>query len=58
MQFKGPDGTKFADFWECNSDEYTSRFIWCCYALSWGIKQYDATKVTVTNASHAASKRQ
>lgn len=45
MRFKGPDGTKFADFWECNSDEYTYRFIWCCYALSWGIKQYDAIKV-------------
>lgn len=45
MRFKGPDGTKFTDFWEVSSDEYTSRFIWCCYALSWGIKQYDATKV-------------
>lgn len=42
MSFKGPDGTKFRDLYECNSDEYTYRFIWCCYALAWGIRQYDA----------------
>lgn len=55
MNFKGPDGTKFADFWECNSDEYTYRFIWCCYALSWGIRQYDAAKVTATDGEVSGS---
>lgn len=47
MRFKGPDGTKFTDFWEVNSDEYTYRFIWCCYALSWGIKQYDGALLEI-----------
>jgi hypothetical protein len=31
----------FRDFWERNLKEYTHRFMWCCYALAWGIKQYD-----------------
>ena len=32
----------FQDFWERSVTEYTSRFIWCCYALAWGIEKYDA----------------
>lgn len=32
---------QFDDLWDHNCDEYTYRFIWCCYALAWGIKQYD-----------------
>ncbi len=34
----------FYDFWEVDLTEYTHRFVWCCYALAWGIKQYDAAK--------------
>jgi hypothetical protein len=34
----------FSDTWEWNFQEYTYRFIWCCYALVWGIAQYDAKK--------------
>lgn len=32
----------FSDIWECNSNEYSLRFLWCCYALNWGIRVYDA----------------
>ena len=32
----------FSDIWECNSNEYSLRFLWCCYALNWGIHVYDA----------------
>lgn len=32
----------FQDFWETDLHDFTHRFIWCCYALVWGIKQYDA----------------
>jgi len=32
---------EFTDFWEVDSTEYTHRFLWCCYALVWGIKKYD-----------------
>lgn len=31
----------FQDFWEVDCTEYTFRFIWCCFALVWGIDQYD-----------------
>lgn len=34
----------FQDFWEARLHEYTYRFIWCCYALVWGIRQYDIKK--------------
>lgn len=32
----------FQDFWEHDVTEYTFRFVWCCYALAWGIAKYDA----------------
>jgi hypothetical protein len=33
----------FSDF-EYTTDEYSFRFIWCCYALAWGIKKYDEAR--------------
>lgn len=36
--------TVFDDFWEVDCEEYTLRFLWCCYALAWGITLYDAAK--------------
>lgn len=35
---------QFQDLWECNFTEYTYRFVWCCYALAWGIRFYDDAK--------------
>lgn len=35
----------FPDFWEHRLEEYTSRFVWCCYALRWAIARYDETPV-------------
>lgn len=32
---------EFTDLWEVDCTEYTHRFIWCCYALAWGIQKYD-----------------
>jgi len=32
---------EFGDFWEMDVTEWTHRFVWCCFALAWGIKQYD-----------------
>lgn len=37
-------GFRFHDLWERNCKEYSHRFIWCCFALAWGIRQYDAGK--------------
>lgn len=34
-------GLKFEGSWEWDLTDYTSRFLWCCYAIVWGIRQYD-----------------
>lgn len=31
----------FLDFWEVSHREYTYHFIWCLYAIVWGIQRYD-----------------
>lgn len=41
------------DFFEVDSDEFTLRYLWCCYALVWGIKQYDAAKAAADKAAKA-----
>ncbi len=43
------EGFRFHDFWEVDLTEYTIRFVWCCYALVWGIAQYDAAKQKACN---------
>ncbi len=43
--FDHEDGADiFTDFWEIDLTEYTHRFMWCCYALAWGIQKYDDAK--------------
>lgn len=41
---------QFEDLFERTFDRYTFRFLWCCYALAWGIKQYDQLDTTTTEA--------
>lgn len=41
---------EFHDTWEWDCRDYTGRFLWCCYALAWGIQQYDKSK-----ENHAAA---
>lgn len=36
------NGYSFPDFYENRLRDYTYRFIFCCYAIAWGIQQYDA----------------
>ena len=35
------NGFRFDDLWDHNFEDFTYRFLWCCYALVWAIKQYD-----------------
>lgn len=35
------NGFRFEDFWEVDCTEWTTPFVWCCYALAWGIARYD-----------------
>jgi len=37
------DGFRFDD-WERSCKEYSHRFLWCCHALEWAIRAYDAVK--------------
>ena len=32
---------EFDDFWEVDNKTYSFHYIWCCYAMAWGIQQYD-----------------
>ena len=38
---------QFVDFWERSFDDFTFHFYWCCYAIAWAVKQYDARKEAV-----------
>jgi len=41
MDFEVEKQLPFEGWWEVDTEEYTHRFVWCCYALAWGIQQYD-----------------
>lgn len=40
----GNETFQFDDIWEYDFTDYTFRFVWCCYALAWGIQKYDEAK--------------
>lgn len=42
---------QFHDFWEVDLQEHTGRYLWCCYALTWGITQYDMHKAAQEKAA-------
>jgi len=35
---------KFTDFWELTLKDYTYHYLWCLYAIVYGIQQYDTEK--------------
>ena len=37
-------GFRMDDCWEWDCREYKFHFIWCCYAIAWGIEKYDEAK--------------
>ena len=43
-------GWQFEDLFERDFTEYTHSIVWCCYALAWGIEQYDAAKLPAAEA--------
>lgn len=44
IHFFNLDGFEFTDFWEVQTEDFTYHFIWCCYAIAWGVKTYDEAK--------------
>jgi hypothetical protein len=41
MEFEH-EGFTFRDFWEYGVRDYTYRFLWCCHAIAWAVRQWDA----------------
>lgn len=42
MEFRNEDHDfEFVDFWDNNFKSFTYCFIWCCYAIAWGVNLYD-----------------
>ncbi len=39
-----PRHDAFADAWDNSFERYTFRYLWCCFAIVWAIKEYDAQK--------------
>jgi hypothetical protein len=39
------EGFRFTDTWEFNFRDWTPHYLWCCHAIVFGIRQYDAAKV-------------
>lgn len=39
--FESEHGYEFSDFWEHDLTKPTYHYIWCLYAIVWGIQQYD-----------------
>lgn len=52
-RIEGKRPFQFVDFWERDFTDYTRSFMWCCYALAWGIQKYDDARQPV-NALEAA----
>lgn len=44
---------EFTDVWEWDLTDYTTHYLWCCWAILWGIQQYRAA-TAVTAAEEAA----
>lgn len=40
---------------EYKNQRYTFSYLWCCYALSWAVKQYDQHQSATENAKQAVS---
>lgn len=44
-------GFQFEDLFEHNFERYTFHFTWACYAIAWGIQQYDSAKEQTKEAA-------
>ncbi|TPM59018.1 hypothetical protein FJ959_09100 [Mesorhizobium sp. B2-2-4] len=56
LDWKCPvSGQEFTDFWDHTLEDYTYRFIWCCRAIIWAIKRYDAAMSTANDNTPVAA---
>lgn len=58
---KGPGHSRyrdyFQDFWEVDCTEWTYGYLWCLYAIVWGIHQYDVERMRKAGLWHNVAKR-
>lgn len=38
---------RISDVWEWRCERYTYEYLWCCYAIAWGVLQYDLEKAQI-----------
>jgi hypothetical protein len=46
----------FADFHEKEITEFTIRYVWACYAIQWGIAEYNKAKAAAVPAAAEVAK--
>ena len=46
FSFDGAPGL-FTDFFSQDLERYSDRFLWCCYAVAWGVQKYDRARQRV-----------
>jgi hypothetical protein len=44
FEFGSKPHFRFVDAWEWDVKDYSIGFLWCCYAIQWGIAMYDKAK--------------
>jgi hypothetical protein len=49
---RNPRVFRFADAWGWKLKDYSIGFLWCCYAIPWGISVYDNAKAATGQAIH------
>lgn len=45
----------FHDLWDYDFRSKTHHFVWCCYAIAWTIREYDALKAAPTEETKEAT---
>jgi hypothetical protein len=47
VDFEDDIGMELGDFFEVSHDEYTTHYVWACYAIVWAVKQWDVLHAQV-----------
>ena len=48
VDFKSESGYQLYGFWEADCKVYAYHYLWCCYAIAWGVQRYDEYKQSVS----------
>lgn len=48
-----PRHDAFADAWDNSFERYTFRYLWCCFAIVWAVREYDRLKKSYAATTEA-----